>query len=162
MINFKSSLLSIDNKGHGGTKISTMNPFTVVHSAIFKPLVREFSKQAGQRNIRKVAPVAPFGVCFDFSTIGRTVTGLDLPTIELELEGGVKWTIYGGNSMVLVNKKVACLGFVDGGKEPRTSVVIGGHQLEDNLLEFDLVSSKLNFSSSLLLHDNSRCSHFRS
>lgn len=162
MINFKSSLLSIDNKGHGGTKISTMNPFTVVHSAIFKPLVREFSKQAGQRKIRKVAPVAPFGVCFDFSTIGRTVTGLDLPSIELELEGGVKWTIYGGNSMVLVNKKVACLGFVDGGKEPRTSVVIGGHQLEDNLLEFDLVSSKLNFSSSLLLHDNARCSHFRS
>ena len=65
--------------------------------------------------------------------------------------------------MVLVKQNVACLGFVDGGKEPiksfvKTSVVIGGHQLEDNLLEFDLNSSKLSFSSSLLLQ-NASCSH---
>ncbi|CAJ1962408.1 unnamed protein product [Sphenostylis stenocarpa] len=160
VINIKPSLFSIDNKGQGGTKISTMNPFTAVHSSIFKPLVREFSKKAVDRKMRKVAPVAPFGACFDFSTIGRTITGLDAPTIELELEGGVKWTIYGGNSLVLVNKKVACLAFVDGGKDAKTSVVIGGHLLEDNLVEFDLVSSKLSFSSSLLLH-NARCSHFR-
>lgn len=161
VLNFKSSLLSIDKKGQGGTKLSTMNNFTVLHSAIFKPLVREFSKKAADKKIKKVAPVAPFGACFDFSTIRRSVTVLDVPTIELELEGGVQWKIYGGNSMVLVNKKVACLGFVDGGKEARTSVVIGGHQLEENLLEFDLVSSKLSFSSSLLLH-NARCSNFRS
>ncbi|KAK2364417.1 ADP-ribosylation factor [Trifolium repens] len=60
----------------------------------------------------------------------------------------------GDDSIVEVNKNVACLGFVDGGKEPRTTFVIGGHQLEDNILEFDLVSSKLGFSSSLLLHNN--------
>ncbi|KAJ1428775.1 Xylanase inhibitor, C-terminal [Sesbania bispinosa] len=161
VLNFKSSLLSIDNKGNGGTKISTMNPFTVLHSSIYKPLVRDFVKKASDRKIKKVASVAPFEACFDFSTIGRTTTGLDVPTIELVLEGGVQWTIYGGNSMVLVKKTVACLGFVDGGKKPRTSVVIGGHQLEDNLVEFDLVSSKLSFSSSLLLH-NARCSNFRS
>ncbi|XP_058768424.1 probable aspartic proteinase GIP2 [Vicia villosa] len=106
----------------------------------------------------KTASVAPFGACFDLSNIGRTKTGLDVPTIDLVLEGGVEWTIYGGNSMILVNKNVACLGFVDAGKEPRTAVVIGGHILEDNLLEFDLVSSKLRFSSSLLLH-NARCSN---
>ena len=56
------------------------------------------------------------------------------------------------------------VGFVDGGLEPgspiATSIVIGGYQMEDNLLEFDLVSSKLGFSSSLLLHMAS-CSHFR-
>ncbi|XP_027338202.1 basic 7S globulin 2-like [Abrus precatorius] len=161
ILNVKSSLLSVDNKGQGGTKISTMNPFTVLHSAIYKPLVRGFVKKASDKKIKRVASVAPFGACFEVSTIGRTITGLDVPTIELELEGGVQWTIYGGNSMVLVNKKVACLGFVDGGKESRTSVVIGGHVLEENLLEFDLVSSKLSFSSSLLLH-NARCSSFRS
>jgi hypothetical protein len=44
---------------------------------------------------------------------------------------------------------------VDGGKEPMTAVVTGGHLLEDNLLEFDLVSSKLGFTSSLLLHNAS-------
>ncbi|KAK7303249.1 hypothetical protein RJT34_14151 [Clitoria ternatea] len=157
VLNFKPTLLSIDNKGNGGTKISTMQPFTVLHSAIYKPLVRDFVKKASDRKIKKVAAVAPFGACFDFSTIGRTITVLDVPTIDLELEGGVHWKIHGGNSMVLVNKEVACLGFVDGGKEPKTSIVVGGHQLEDNLLEFDLVSSKLSFSNSLLLH-KTRCS----
>ena len=53
-----------------------------------------------------------------------------------------------------------CLGVVDGGSKPRTSIVIGGHQLEDNMLEFDLASSKLGFSSSLLLH-NTNCSHYK-
>ncbi|CAJ2658439.1 unnamed protein product [Trifolium pratense] len=158
VLNFKSSLLSIDNKGNGGTKFSTLSNFTVLHSSIFKPLVRDFGKKASDKKIKKVASVAPFEACFDLSTIGRTNTGLDVPIIDLVLEGGVEWTIFGGNSIVLVNKNVACLGFVDGGKEPRTAVVIGGNLLEDNLLEFDLVSSKLGFSSSLLLQ-NARCSN---
>ncbi|CAJ2658438.1 unnamed protein product [Trifolium pratense] len=158
VLNFKSSLLSIDNKGNGGTKISTMHSFTLLHSSIYKPLVRKFVKKASDRKIKKVASVAPFKACFDLSTIGRTNAGLDVPTVDLVLQGGVEWKIFGGNSMVLVNKKVACFGFVDGGKETRTSIVIGGHILEDNLLEFDLVSSKLGFSSSLLLH-NARCSN---
>ncbi|KAK7245813.1 hypothetical protein RIF29_40664 [Crotalaria pallida] len=148
-LNFKTSLLSIDGKGNGGTKISTMNPFTVLHSSILKPLVRDFVKKAADRKINKVETLAPFEACFDLSTIGRVVTGLAVPTIDLVLQEGVVWTVYGDNSMVLVNENVACLGFVDGGKKPRTSVVIGGHLLEDNLLEFDLVSSKLSFSSSL-------------
>ena len=44
-----------------------------------------------------------------------------------------------------------CLGFVDGGAHRRTSVVIGGHQLEDNLVQFDLDSNRFGFSSSVLL-----------
>jgi hypothetical protein len=157
VLSFKTSLLSIDNKGNGGTKLSTIKSFTVLHSSILKPLVKDFNKKASDKKIKKVTSVAPFETCFDLSTIGRTNSGLDVPTIGLVLQGGVEWTIFGGNSMVLVSKNVACLGFVDGGKEPRTAVVIGGHQLEDNLLEFDLVSSKLGFSSSLLLQ-NATCS----
>lgn len=42
-----------------------------------------------------------------------------------------------------------CLGFVDEGVRPRTSIVIGGHQLEDNLLEFDFVDKRLGFSTFL-------------
>ncbi|KAK1368878.1 hypothetical protein POM88_034970 [Heracleum sosnowskyi] len=53
------------------------------------------------------------------------------------------WRFYGANAMVSVNKEVLCLAFVDGGLEPRTSVVIRGHQMENYLIEFDLVSSKL-------------------
>ncbi|KAJ4846961.1 Glc7p regulatory subunit, partial [Turnera subulata] len=35
-----------------------------------------------------------------------------------------------------------CLGFVDGGVNARTTVVIGGHQMEDNLFQFDLESMR--------------------
>ena len=126
--------------------------------------MNDFVKQAALRKIKRVTSVAPFGACFDSRTIGKTVTGPNVPTIDLVLKGGVQWRIYGANSMVKVSKNVLCLGFVDGGLEPgspiATSIVIGGYQMEDNLLEFDLVSSKLGFSSSLLLHMAS-CSHFR-
>ncbi|KAL3626099.1 GLC7-interacting protein 2 [Castilleja foliolosa] len=43
-----------------------------------------------------------------------------------------------------------CLGFLDGGLSPRTAIVIGGYQLEDNLLQFDLAASRLGFSATLL------------
>ncbi|WJX27101.1 hypothetical protein P8452_15957 [Trifolium repens] len=79
ILNFKSSLLSIDNKGNGGTKISTLNSSTLLHSSIYKPLVKDFIKKATSKNIKKVASMAPFGACFDLSTIGRTNTGLDVP-----------------------------------------------------------------------------------
>jgi len=46
---------------------------------------------------------------------------------------------------------VWCLGFVDGGKRSRTAVVIGGHQMEDNVVQFDVDSNRFGFSSSLLL-----------
>ncbi|CBI26189.3 unnamed protein product, partial [Vitis vinifera] len=58
-----------------------------------------------------------------------------------------------------VSDNVLCLGFVDGGVNPRTSIVIGGRQLEDNLLQFDLATSRLGFSSSLLSRQTT-CSNF--
>ncbi|CAN0886867.1 Probable aspartic proteinase GIP2 [Linum grandiflorum] len=62
-------------------------------------------------------------------------------------------------SSVEVKKDVLCLGFVDGGANPRTSIVIGGHQLEDNLLQFDVANSRLGFSSSLLSRQTN-CANF--
>ncbi|EEF49803.1 basic 7S globulin, putative [Ricinus communis] len=50
-------------------------------------------------------------------------------------------------------------GFVDGGLHPRASVVVGAHQLEDNLVQFDLARSRLGFSSSLLSQRTS-CANF--
>ncbi|KHN18889.1 Basic 7S globulin [Glycine soja] len=55
--------------------------------------------------------------------------------------------------------KVLCLGFVNGGENPRTSIVIGGYQLEDNLLQFDLATSRLGFSS-LLYGSRTTCANF--
>ncbi|KAE9453188.1 hypothetical protein C3L33_14945, partial [Rhododendron williamsianum] len=71
----------------------------------------------------------------------------------------VYWTIFGSNSMVQVSDKVLCLGFVDGGLNPRTSIVIGGYQIEDNLLQFDLAASRLGFSSSLFFRQTT-CANF--
>ncbi|OIW03522.1 hypothetical protein TanjilG_31035 [Lupinus angustifolius] len=165
VVNFNSTLLYNNKKGHGGTKLSTVIPYTKLHTSIYQSLVNDFVNKAELRKIKRVKEVAPFGACFDANTIGKTITGPDVPTIGLLLKGGVKWTIYGANSMVEVaDKNVLCLAFVDGGLEPTspisTAIVIGGHQLEDNLLEFDLVSSKLGFTSSLLLH-NATCSNFK-
>ncbi|KAK7245815.1 hypothetical protein RIF29_40666 [Crotalaria pallida] len=158
VVNLKPSLLSIDNKGNGGTKISTMTNFTELESSVYKTFIRDFRKKASDRKLKRVASVPPFEACYDSTTIGKS-----WPTIDLVLQGGVQWTIHGANSIILAKKNVACLAIVDGGTKPRmsfvkASIVIGGYQLQDNLLVFDLASSKLSFSSSLLLQ-NASCSH---
>lgn len=81
--------------------------------------------------------------------------GPAVPTVDLVMQSEeVFWRIFGGNSMVRTEKggvDVWCLGFVDGGSRRRTAVVIGGHQLEDNVVQFDVESNIFGFSSSLLL-----------
>lgn len=121
-----------------------MNPYTVLEKSIYKALVNAFVKEL---NVSRVASVAPFGACFSSKDISTAYTGPAVPKIDLVLQKkDVYWRIFGGNSMVSVSNDVMCLGFVDGGKNPRTSIVIGGRQVEENLLEFDIASSKLGFS----------------
>ncbi|KAF7150210.1 hypothetical protein RHSIM_Rhsim02G0246700 [Rhododendron simsii] len=156
---FNASLLAIDKQGNSGTKLSTVAPHTVLQSSIYESVVNKFVKTAALKKIKRVASVSPFGACFDSKTIGTSSTGPDVPVIDLVFQKGVYWRIYGANLMVRVKTGALCLGLVDGGAAPRTSVVLGGHQLE-NYLEFDLGSSTLGFSSSLLLH-NTSCSHNR-
>ncbi|KAJ8451999.1 hypothetical protein Cgig2_016580 [Carnegiea gigantea] len=149
-VRFRSSL-SFDKDGVGGTKISTMDPYTVLHSETYKALTGVFVSKATTMKITRVASVAPFGACFDAQTIANTKTGPGVPIIDLILDGkspvlhnkNARWRIYGANSMVKVSNKVLCLGFVDGGSSPRTSIVIGGKQMEDNLVEIDLEANKL-------------------
>ncbi|GFP83980.1 basic 7s globulin 2 [Phtheirospermum japonicum] len=151
-LSFKSSYLSIDKNGVGGTKISTLQNFTALHNSIYKPFARAFVKAAANMRIKSVANVGPFRACFSSDSISKGPFGPSVPDIDLVLPGkDVYWRIIGANSMVEVDGKTTCLGFVDGGSIPRTSIVIGAHQLEENLLEFDLVASQLRFSSSLLV-----------
>jgi hypothetical protein len=146
------TLLKINaSTGIGGTKISSVNPYTVLESSIYNAFTSEFVKQAAARSIKRVASVKPFGACFSTKNVGVTRLGYAVPEIELVLHSkDVVWRIFGANSMVSVSDDVICLGFVDGGVNARTSVVIGGFQLEDNLIEFDLASNKFGFSSTLL------------
>lgn len=159
-IKLNTSLLSIDSEGVGGTKISTVNPYTVLETSIYKAFTKAFISAAAAMNITRAAAVAPFTVCFSSKNVYSTRVGPSVPTIDLVLQNNsVFWRIFGANSMVYVSDDVLCLGFVDGGVNPRTSIVIGGHQLEDNLLQFDIATSRLGFSSSLLFR-RTTCANF--
>ncbi|XP_010546838.1 PREDICTED: basic 7S globulin-like [Tarenaya hassleriana] len=152
---FKKSLLSIDKKGNGGTKLATTTHTTIMHGSVFEPFVRAFKAKAKARKMVEVPGLAGYGGCFDAKNIRMGITGPDVPVIDLVLKSGGKWRIYGSNSMVLETDRW-CLGVSNAGREySRHAMVIGGLALEDNLLEFDLEASNLRFTSSLLLHKTS-------
>ena len=158
VVPLNQTLLSIDRKGFGGTKISTVNPYTIMETSIYNAVIKAFIKELA--NVPRVASVAPFGACFSSKNIGSTRVGPAVPQIDFVLQSeSVFWRVFGSNSMVQVSNDVLCLGFVDGGSNPRTSIVIGGYQIEDNLLQFDLASSRLGFSSSLLFQQTT-CANF--
>ncbi|KAL3844778.1 hypothetical protein ACJIZ3_002181 [Penstemon smallii] len=164
-LSFNNTLLSIDkNTGEGGTSLRTVRSYTSLHRSIYTALVNEFVKAAVSKNITRVASVAPFGACFDANSIASGKTGPEVPIIDIVLKSkSVYWRFYGSNSMVRVSSDVICLAFVEGSPNltgPTTSIVVGGYQMENYLLEFDVASSRLGFSTSLLLSDTS-CSEFR-
>lgn len=153
-LSLNTSLFTMDGEGHGGTKISTISPFTTMKSSIYKTLLETYERLSISVELTKVEPIAPFGLCFS-TKVGEP----NVPTIDLVLQSEmVKWRIYGRNSMVKVSDDVMCLGFLDGGVNQKASIVIGGHQLEDNLLEFNLSTCMLGFTS--LSMAETRCSDF--
>ncbi|MED6143862.1 hypothetical protein PIB30_009938 [Stylosanthes scabra] len=161
-IKIDGELVHVSGKGFNGTtKISTMTNFTVLHSSIFKPFVKEFVKHATAMKMKRVRAVEPFGACFDGKSIGKKNGVPDVPRVNLVLDEsqGVSYEINGHNSMFAAKKDVMCLAFVDGGKEAKAGIVLGGYQMEDRILEFDLSTSILRFSDSLLLHNNASCSN---
>ncbi|GMH12045.1 hypothetical protein Nepgr_013886 [Nepenthes gracilis] len=153
-----TSLLSIDSNGYGGVKISTVDPYTVMEASIFAAFTEAFVEQLAA--ISRVAAVKPFEVCYSAENLSSTRVGPSVPFINLVLQNdGVTWTITGSNSMVQVSDEVLCLGFVNGGSNPRTSIVIGAYQFEDNLLQIDLARSRLGFTGSLFW-ERTTCSNF--
>ncbi|KAK1371964.1 Aspartic peptidase [Heracleum sosnowskyi] len=152
-VSFNSSLLSINEDGYGGTLFSTITPYTKLETSIYEGLVSAFTKAAAFKKMKRVSSVAPFGACYKAKTIAKSQTGPVVPYIDIGLAGNTHWRFYGANSMVAVKKDVLCLAFVDAGILPRTSIVIGGHQMENYLIEFDHVSSKLGISTSLLFRN---------
>ncbi|KAG9457980.1 hypothetical protein H6P81_002488 [Aristolochia fimbriata] len=151
-------------RGFGGSccQFSTVAPYTVMERSIFRSFAAVFVREAASMNLTRAKPVKPFRVCFSSEGVAGTKAGPAVPAVDLVLGGdrdGVFWRIHGANSMVRVGEDVMCLAFVDGGKRARTPIVIGGYQMEDNLLQFDLEKERLGFSSSLLLRDTT-CSNF--
>ncbi|KAG7588699.1 Aspartic peptidase domain superfamily [Arabidopsis suecica] len=82
--------------GFGGTKISSVNPYTVLESSIYKAFTLEFVKQTAARNITRVASEKPFGdACFSTKNVGVTRLGYAAPEIQLLLRSNdVVWRIF--------------------------------------------------------------------
>ncbi|XP_068333891.1 probable aspartic proteinase GIP2 [Pyrus communis] len=131
----------------GKIKLSTIVPYTTMESSIYATFTKAYEQAATSMNITRVSPVAPFGQCFSSRENDGTLVGPKVPAIDLVLQSEmVKWRIHGRNSMVQVSDEVMCLGFLDGGLNLKTSMVIGGYQLEDTLLHFDVGASRLGFT----------------
>ncbi|KAE8732126.1 putative Eukaryotic aspartyl protease family protein [Hibiscus syriacus] len=127
-------------------KLSTTVPYATMQTSIYATFSKAYVEAAASMNMTRAPTVAPFGLCFS-SKHGPLVPEIDL-VLQSEM---VKWRIQGSSSMVKVNQESICLGVLDGGMDQNSPIVIGGLQMEGNLLEFDLESSMLGFSSSLLL-----------
>ncbi|KAK4789625.1 hypothetical protein SAY86_016929 [Trapa natans] len=143
--------------------LSTVVPFMTMQSAIYTAFTGAFAKAAAAMNMTRIQgrPSDHFELCFSSDSISKTPkVGSLVPEIDFVLQSEiVRWRIHGRNSMVRVNDEVTCLGVRDGGSEQRSGVVMGGHQLENVLMEFDLGASMVGFSRSLLLSQRS-CSDF--
>ncbi|XP_050384091.1 gamma conglutin 1-like [Argentina anserina] len=140
--------------------LNTATPYTIVHQLIFTALTQLYMTQLP--GAPPVLAVAPFGLCFNANNITHTQMGPAVPSIQLVLDNQqVMWTISGQNVIVQARPGVMCLAIVNGGLNPRAPIVIGAHQMEDNLVQLDLVTSRIGFSNSLLLQ-RANCANFNS
>ncbi|KAH1146553.1 hypothetical protein GYH30_041952 [Glycine max] len=153
--------VAFDTPLGGGAQLSTVVPYTTLQTSIYDNFESAYLKAASSMDMKRVDPVSPFGLCFESNGVGSSQVGPNVPIIDLVLQSEmVKWSIYGRNSMVQVSDDVMCLGFVGGGENPRNSIVIGGFQLEDVLVQIDFDTSMVGFSPSLLTKQAS-CSDFQ-
>ncbi|XP_030515625.1 probable aspartic proteinase GIP2 [Rhodamnia argentea] len=145
-IKINGKRLSLNSSSPRSVKLSTAIPYAAMVSPIYSVFAEAFAGAASAMGMARVPPVGPFRVCFDPRSVSATGVGPDAPAIDLVLQSEmVRWRIGGSSSMVRMSDEATCLGVVDGGNGLESSVVLGGHQLEDVLLEFDFGGSRLGF-----------------
>ncbi|KAJ8568209.1 hypothetical protein K7X08_020931 [Anisodus acutangulus] len=150
--------LNLDND-EGGTRISTAVPYTVLEASIYSVVSKAFVN-AMPKDVKNVPAVQPFKTCFDSSAIGMSRLGYSAPEINFVLhKPNVYWTITGANSLVKVSNDVVCLAFVERTQPLGQAIVIGGYQMEDNLVEFDLSRKRIGFSNSLFFRQTTCSNH---
>ncbi|XP_058740569.1 gamma conglutin 1-like [Vicia villosa] len=126
----------------GETLISTTIPYTTLHHIVYQALIQIVGEQIPKQ--AQVNPVAPFGLCYDPKKILLPLL------VEFVLDKhDVAWAIDFENLWAVQPNGVYCLGFVNGGLKPKAVISIGSHQLEENVLVFDLVKSRLGFNNFL-------------
>ncbi|KAJ6303128.1 hypothetical protein OIU77_017081 [Salix suchowensis] len=79
MVALNKSLLAIDGEtGSGGTKISTVVPYTKLQSSIYKTFITAFLKEAVSSafNLTTTKPVKPFRACYPASAVKKYVSAV--------------------------------------------------------------------------------------
>lgn len=146
-VSFQGNELNFDSAGNGGVKLSTTIPYTVMRSDIYKRFIHAYKHAT--KGIQNMPAVQPFELCFHTRALGSTRVGYGVPPIDIMLNDGKNWTIFGANSIKDVMPNTACLAFVDGGKNEATAITLGGFQMEDSFLLFDVPNSSLGFIPTL-------------
>ncbi|KAE8816779.1 Basic 7S globulin 2 [Hordeum vulgare] len=149
----------------GGAVLCTRVPFTMLRSDVFLPVLDAFTKALAKQGgpvAKAVKPYAPFQQCYDTRTLAITRNGYLVPDVTLTLGGGKKWTWDGLSSMVDMAPGTACLAFVQmegvkGGDNSAPAVLIGGFQMENTVVEFDMKKKRFGFAR---LPSFTQCSHF--
>ncbi|XP_076904218.1 putative aspartic proteinase GIP1 [Bidens hawaiensis] len=144
------------------TMISTTNPYTVLERSLFRAVFNSFKKESRIMKLKLIKPVKPFRLCYEADGLLETHLGPTVPSFELVMQNDIVWRVFGKNSMVRIVDEgldVWCLAMVDGGTGSVPALLLGGHQLEDNLLQFNLGTKTLGFSSSLLQY-KTMCANF--
>uniref|UniRef100_A0A6N2ML80 Peptidase A1 domain-containing protein n=1 Tax=Salix viminalis TaxID=40686 RepID=A0A6N2ML80_SALVM len=75
VVALNKTLLAIDGEsGFGGTRISTVVPYTKLQSSIYKAFTLAFLKEAASSsfNLTTTKPVKPFGACYPASAVKNT------------------------------------------------------------------------------------------
>ncbi|CAM0884744.1 unnamed protein product [Alopecurus aequalis] len=151
-------------RGTGGVVLSTVTPYTVLRPDIYRPLHDAFD--AATNGIARAPPVPPFDMCYQASALGSTRMGFGVANIDLMLDlGGARnWTLFGGSSLVQVSDQTACFAFVPmvasmPAAADSPAVILGGFQIQEHLLMFDLEKSTFGFSG-LLSGIRTGCENF--
>ncbi|KAJ4783301.1 Eukaryotic aspartyl protease family protein [Rhynchospora pubera] len=139
--------LKFDSTARGGFKLSTIIPYTAMRSNIYEPFIEAY--KVATKGIRRMPRVKPFELCFDTRALGSTRVGYSVPPIDIMLNDGKNWTIFGANSLKDVRTNTACLAFVNGGRKAIPAITLGGFQMEDSFLHFDVPNSTLGFIPTL-------------
>ncbi|KAG2566508.1 chitinase CLP-like [Panicum virgatum] len=148
-------------QGTGGVVLSTVTRYTTLRSDIFSPLINAFD--AATSGIPRRKPMPPYDLCYEASAFVSTRVGPGVANIDLMLDGGRTWTLPGASSLVQVDERTLCFAFQNMGFGATVTnspaVIIGTHQMEDNLVLFDLEKGTVGISG-LLLGLRTTCSNF--
>ncbi|GJN02795.1 hypothetical protein PR202_ga20181 [Eleusine coracana subsp. coracana] len=157
-----AGVLDLDpHTGRGGVVFSTLTQYTTLRDDIYGKVLEAFEKATS--GVEWVKPPPPFFRCFPESAFSPTRLGPGVANIDLMLENGRNWTLPGASSLVPVAGRL-CFAFQSMGSPASQApdapaIIFGTHQMQDNLVQFDLEKNTFGFSG-LLLGRSTNCGNF--